>query len=126
MVKKKIITPLLILLLLVVIAVLFKIFIYGKVINVDQVYFTHIEISPYYMNLQGGTLNSAQAFSSYKLKIKDHIGYIEMRYSLTSIVHSDGNFIIADGVYFEHVDQLYLIDSSGGKKLIWQKKYYLK
>lgn len=119
--KKKITTPIILLLLTVFIAILCKIYIFGYVTDIDQIYFTKIEISPYSLSLHGGTSNSATAYSSHEIRIKDGVGYIELRYSLVSIFHKDGNFTIDEGVLLENVDKLFLVDSTGGEKMIWSK-----
>lgn len=121
MISKRALALVFTLLTIIIITILLKAFIFGKVIDTNQIYFTKIEVSPYLLNLEGGTSNSAMVFSGYNFEAKDGAGYVELKYSLAGFLNSDGNFIISDGIYLEYIDKLYLTDKKGEKKLIWDK-----
>lgn len=118
--KKQMISPLLLISTVILITVLYLTFVYGKVTDIEQISLSKVEISPYFMVVEGGTTSSALSFSGYTLSKEGSVAYLKIRYALSSFVHSDGNFAIAEGELLENINELYLVDSSGGKKLIWE------
>lgn len=122
MLKKQVIVTLLLVSFVILVAVLYTTFVYGKATDIEQISLSKIEISPYFMIIEGGTTSSALSFAGYSLSTEDHVAYLKLRYALSSFVHPEGNFVIEEGVLFENINELYLVDSSGGKKLIWHMK----
>ncbi len=121
MFNKRLVTPLLLGIIILLVSMMIYIFVYGRVVKIDQVYFQKVEISPYAFEFEGGLSDDTLAYARYEVRFKDGVGYLKLRYSLPSEINHDKNFKILKGEYLENIDEFYLVDSVGGRKLIWKK-----